>query len=157
MVDYAGVYSIQDTRIVRQVGIVTANDVLTASEFTEMDSEYLEKLYGGDFMSGLKNVYSKAQSLKPYAKKAVRFGREIAPIVETIAPRFTPALFKGLDFADELLGMGYTKAQIAQMKKMGYTKKDYKNMIAGNMVAGNIVGGKMYPKDKMMKRIASYR
>ena len=105
--------------------------MLSAGDFTEIDSEYLERLYGGDFMTGLKNVYSKAQSLKPYAKKAVRLGKDLKPVVNTIAPRAGPAYEKGLDFVSELLGMGYTKKQIKEMEKSGYTKKDYKNLLAG--------------------------
>ena len=157
VIDYAGIYTIKDQQIVRQLGIVRTSDVLEAEEYAEMDSEYLEKLYGGSFMSGLKNVYTKAQSLKPYAKKAVQFGKDLAPIFETIAPRIGPGLNKGLDFAAELLGMGYTKAQIKKMKGMGYTNKDFKKLIGGNAVGGNAVGGKLMPKEKMMARIASYR
>ena len=107
-------------------------------------------------MSGLKNVYTKAQKLKPYARKAVQIGRDLAPIAETIAPRLAPGINKGLDFAAELLGMGYTKADIKRMKGMGYSNKDFKKMIMSTR-GGNIVGGKMLPKEKMMARIASYR
>ena len=157
VIDYAGIYTIQDQQIVRQLGIVRTSDVLEADEYNEMDGEYLERLYGGNFMTGLKNVYTKAQKLKPYAQKAVRFGRDLAPIVETLIPRARPALDKGLDFAAELLGMGYSKAEIAKLKKMGYTMRDLQMLQGGNVVGGNVVGGALHPKDKMMKRIASYR
>ena len=53
--------------------------------------EYLERMYGGSFMSSMKNIYNKAQKLKPYAKYAVKFGKDIAPVIETIAPRAGPA------------------------------------------------------------------
>ena len=110
-------------------------------------------MYGGSFMSGVKHIYSKAQNLKkykPYAQKAVSFGKAIAPAIETIAPRSKPILDKGLDVASNLLGMGYTKAQIRKMMN-DYSPKDLKKM-----VSGSIVGGKGVSKNKLRQRMMDY-
>ena len=156
--DMAGILTLSVSQALTQMGIVTPDDVLGAEDFKEMSSEYLERVYGGSFLTGLKNVYTKAQMLKPYAKKAVKFGQMIAPVVETMAPRVGPLYNKSLDLASELLGNGYSKKQIAEMRAMGWTDAHFKKLLkgGGNMVAGNAVGGKCIPKSKLKQRISNY-
>ena len=106
-------------------------------------------MYGGSFISGFKNVFNKAQKLRPYAKQAIKLGKELAPVVNTIAPRAGPAWSKGIDFADELLGEGYTKKELVFMKKAGYKKRDFRELLEG----GNLVAGTLLPKDRLRRRL----
>ena len=160
--DLAGILTVSASQAMQQMGIVTPDDVLQAEDYKEMSSEFLERMYGGNFMSGLRNVYSKALTLKPYAKKAVKFGQMIAPVVGTLAPRVAPIYNKSLDLASDLLGNGYTKKQIADMKANGWTDAHFRkllkggNPVGGNMVGGNPVGGKCIPKSKLKQRISNY-
>ena len=106
-------------------------------------------MYGGSFISGFKNVFNKAQKLRPYTKQAIKLGKELAPVVNTIAPRAGPAWSKGIDFADELLGEGYTKKELMDMKKAGYKKRDFRELLEG----GNLVAGTLLPKDRLRRRL----
>jgi len=42
-------------------------------------------MYGGNFLEGLKHVYSKAQKLKPYIRKGSKVAKEIADPIGTLA------------------------------------------------------------------------
>ena len=108
-------------------------------------------------MSGLKNVYTKAQKIKPYVKKGSKIARDLADPIGAFAPRVGKALQTGSDVVDMLLGEGYSKADINRMKRLGYTKKDMQKLLGANVVGGAPVGGKMMPKSKLMQRMQSIR
>ena len=77
--DSAGLFTISNSQVVKQLGVVSSSDVLEASEYNEIDAEFVEKMYGGNFLSGLKHVFSKAQKLKPYARKGSKIAKELDP------------------------------------------------------------------------------
>lgn len=153
IVDSAGCMTISNGNIVKQLGIISSQDVIDSEEFKEMDADYLEKLYGGNFLSGLKNVYTKAQKLKPMARKGAKVAKELADPVGAFAPRVGKALRTGSDIVEMLTGEGYSAADIKRMKRLGYTNADLKKMAKG----GNLVGGAGVPKDKLMKRLKSMK
>ena len=66
-------------------------------------------MYGGNFLEGLKHVYSKAQKLKPYIRKGSKVAKEIADPIGTLAPRVGKAIKTGSDIVDMLVGSGYSK------------------------------------------------
>ena len=64
-------------QVVKQLGVVSLSDVLAAQEYNEIDLEFVEKMYGGNFLSGLKHVFSKAQRLKSFVKKGSKIARDL--------------------------------------------------------------------------------
>ena len=116
LIDSAGTFTISNGQVVKQLGIVSSSDVLEAEEYKEVDGEYLEKLYGGNFMTRLKNVYSK---IKPFAKKGSKIAKDLADPIGAFEPRVGKALETGSDVVDLLLGEGYSKADINRMKRLG--------------------------------------
>ena len=81
-----GVIEIQNGVISTSIGVVSSDDVIKSKTHENVDMEYLQRMYGGSFMSGFKNVFTKAQKLKPYAKQALKLGKELTPVVSTLAP-----------------------------------------------------------------------
>lgn len=158
LVDSAGTFTISNGQVIKQLGVVSSSDVLQSEEMKEMDQNYLEKLYGGNFMSGLKNVYSKAQKLKPMARKGSKIAKELADPVGSFLPRVGKGMRTGADVVDMLIGEGYSRKDIQKMKRLGYTNKDLEQ-IAGNLVGGgnSLAGGRGMSKSKLMRRMESIR
>ena len=157
LVDSVGTYTIANNgSIIKNVGVVSVQDTLTAAEeFKEADYDILEKLYGGSFMSGMKNLYSKAASFKPYVKKGSKIAKKLADPIGEFAPRLGNALKTGSDIIDLLIGKGYTKAQAKNMA-LNYSPKELKKICAGNVVGGNMVAGTLLPKKKLASRAYGY-
>ena len=146
----AGTVTITDGMVTTMTGIISNADVVKAQEAGEADLHHVEKMYGGSFMSGLRNVYSKAQRLKPYAKSALSVAKTLAPVLETIAPRTRPLLDKSLELAEHLLGQGYTKAEVKRMLKGGNVGGSVN--VGGNMVLTN-AAAKAVARTKMQQRL----
>ena len=88
LVLYEGSYTFVGTKVFSQNGLISRSDVINSEEKREMDSDFVERIYGGSFLSSAKSLLS---SIKPYAKKGAKIGRELAPLVSTLAPRAGPA------------------------------------------------------------------
>ena len=152
LVHSVGVYTITNGgQITKQAGVVAVSDTLDAETIEkEADFDVLEKLYGGSFMSGLKNIYSKLPS---YARKGSKFAKAISEPLGVVAPRASSVLKSGADFVDALVGQGYSKPQANKMIRE-YSPRELDKMIRGSgIVAGGMVAGRMMSKSKLRSRI----
>jgi len=145
-----GVFTIQDQFSEAMIGIISQRDILDAPEIRKVDFEDVHNYYGGSFTGRLKSI---GRKLVPRARQALELGRKLAPVAETIAPRLTPALEKGLDFGDELTNL------TEELVGRGYHHKEAKAMAhnimkhRAGMMAGTAVGGKKASKKQMVKRL----
>ena len=181
VIESVGTLTIQNQQVIKQVGIMTSKDALEAPDISQADAKLVENLYGGSFMSGMKNLYANTKS---FAKKAVPYIKDGISLLEHESDfmKENPKLAKGLKTGAKiaattlpmLLGLGYTKKQINEMAAAGYTDKDFKQLVktmqgapvgrGGNMLmgggpvggAGRIgfpTGGAMLPKTKLANRV----
>lgn len=181
IIESVGTLTIQNQQVIKQVGILTSKDAIDAPDASQAEARLVESMYGGSFMSGMKNLYANTKSFaKKHAPKVER-GLEILgdiPAYLDANPKLKKGLSTGAKVAASvlpmLLGLGYTKKQIEDMAAAGYKKKDFENLIrtmqgapvgrGGNMLlGGNPVGGKgivgfptggaMMGKSKLMNRV----
>lgn len=159
-----GIMSIQDQKIIKQIGILSPNDVIDSDEIAQGDAKVIEAIHGGNFLTGVKNLYS---STRNFAKKAKDRGQKFAaenPELMNAAKTVGKMALKG---APLLLGLGYTEAQLKKMRAAGYTDKDFLKLAktlnngpvgrGGNaLVGGNPVGGAMMSKKKLASRAYDY-
>ena len=159
VIESVGTLTIQNQQVIKQVGIMTSKDALEAPDISQADAKLVENLYGGSFMSGMKNLYANTKS---FAKKAVPYVKDGISLLEHVSDymKENPKLAKGLKTGAKiaattlpmLLGLGYTKKQINEMAAAGYTDKDFKQLVktmqgapvgrGGNMLmGGDPVGG----------------
>lgn len=87
-----GSYSVINGSAIKQIGVVTHENALSAYNFPEASYASSESVYGGDFFGSLKKFFS---PVGDFVKGAYNVGREIAPYVKgaydigkTIAPLF---------------------------------------------------------------------
>jgi hypothetical protein len=145
-----GVFTIQDQFSESMIGIISQRDILDAPEIRKIDYEDVHNFYGGSFTGKLKNI---GRKLVPKARMALEVGKKLAPIAETIAPRFAPAIEKGLDWGneltdltEELVGRGYHPQEAKKMAKKIMAHR-------AGMMAGTAVGGKKASKQQMIKKL----
>lgn len=129
-----GIADIIDSQVILNVGVLTPKDVLDARTNENLKSfEEMINVGGGDFLSSLKNlsanIFSKAKSAWN------KYGKTLAPIVETILPQSRPAL----EYADRLLGEHEGSALVGGARKRR---------------GGALVGGKMISKRSILNRLA---
>lgn len=129
-----GIADIVDSQVILNVGVLTPKDVLDARTNENFKSfEDMVNVGGGDFLSSLKNlsanIYSKAKSAWN------KYGKKIAPIVETFIPQSRTAF----EYADKYLG-----------------DHDGSGLVGGarRKKGGALVGGKMISKKSIMHRLA---
>lgn len=159
-----GILSVQDQKIIKQIGILSPNDVVDSDEIAQGDAKVIEAIHGGNFLTGVKNLYSSARN---FAKKAKDKGQKFAaenPEFMNAAKTVGKMALKG---APLLLGLGYTEAQLKKMRAAGYTDADFLKLAktlnngpvgrGGNaLVGGNPVGGAMMSKKKLASRAYDY-
>lgn len=134
-----GIADIVDSQVILNVGVLTPRDVLDArANENLMDYEDMNNVGGGDFLGSLKklgqNIYQKAK----YAWN--KYGRKIAPVVETFLPQAKGAL----NFVDKYLGEDEAReAEEGSGLVGGYRRR-----------GGALVGGKLINKNSIMRRLA---
>lgn len=88
--------------MIKQAATVSSGDTLDAEHIDkEADFDVLEKLYGGNFMSGMKNIYNKLPS---YARKGAKIAKAISEPLGVVAPRASNVIKSGADFVEALVG-----------------------------------------------------
>lgn len=179
LIESVGTLTIQNQQVIKQVGILTSRDAIDAPDASQGEAKIVESLYGGSFMSGMKNLYANTKSFakkaSPYIKEGLSILQDPSDFIEK-----NPKLIKGVKTGAKvaahllpLIGLGYTQKQLREMQAAGYTKKDFQNLArtmqgapvgrGGNMLGGNPVGGAgrigfptggaMIGKDKLMNRV----
>lgn len=148
VVDYAGIITLSNQQIVKQIGIVTPKDVLDSEEVKEGDASEIEKITGASMMTGIKSLYSNVRNV---AKKAAPYIERALPVVDKAAdylnehPKLQSAIKTGVKglatVAPLLLAAGYTHGDIKKMCAQGYKKKDFERLLASHRKGGNMVGG----------------
>lgn len=130
-----GVLSIEDNRVITQIGVISKQDILDAQQQKGIDYKTVEHVSGsGDFLGDVKQFFKElpghvVQGIK-YAAPAVK---EIASTARELAPL--------------LLGVGDGGVAVGG-------KKACKKCLGGgcDMCAGVMVGGKMMSRSKLKKR-----
>jgi hypothetical protein len=172
VIDYAGIITLSNQQLVKQIGIVTPRDVLDSDEVKEGDASEIEKLSGSSMMTGIKSLYSNVRNV---AKKAAPYIEKALPVVDKAAdylqehPKLKTAIktgVKGLAAVTPLLlAAGYSHKDIQRMHAQGYRKKDFMALVnkrGGVAVGGdyrNIVGlptgGAALSRSNLMRRAAN--
>jgi hypothetical protein len=80
-----------ENRSIAQIGVVSRQDVLESKNAPRVSfDEIKDSLYGGNFLSGLKRFGEKAlrgvEEALPYAERAYKIGKQVAPYAEAVAP-----------------------------------------------------------------------
>lgn len=146
-----GVFTIQDQFSEAMIGIISQRDILDAPEVRRIDYEDVHNFYGGSFSGKLKSI---GRRVLPKARNALEIADKfVAPVAKTLAPRFGPAIDKGLEFGneladltEELVGRGYHPQEAKKMAKKIMANR-------AGMMAGMSVGGKKASKKEMLKRL----
>jgi hypothetical protein len=136
-----GAFTITQNRSIKQVGVISRQDVLDAGNAPAVN---YQQLAGGDFFSGLKSVIG---TIAEGVQKALPIARVLAPVAKTLIPGAAPIL--------SAIGMGRRRKHrrgAAMAGAMAGAMEGGRRRRHRRRRGGVLVGGKLLSRDQLAKQ-----